>query len=429
MQKSRYKWVILIILSLFLIVQASDTYIISAVSPNLITEFHISEETLGFLFSATLVVATVLYPVWGYLYDKYSRKTLTSIIAFILGATTWLNALTRVFSQFFVTRLLTALGYPIPSGAYTLTTDYFELKERGKAMGYINAAAPIGYLLGVVIPLAIIGAGMSWRYSFFITGGLSIIIGLMIFFLIKEIPRGASEPELEGKLASDIYKVKLSDLLKILKNRSLLFLFLQSFFGTFPWNVISFWMITYMALERNLPYSTIMIVMVVWILVMVAGNIISGYLSDYLFKKTLRGRAVLGSVVVFISAILIYLTMYSVSFNEFFIFGTLTALEIPMAGPSVNASVMDVTEPELRGSATAYLNFFSSVGSFIAPALVGVIAITVSLQFAITVISATTWIICGVLFTILIFTLPRDIKRLRSVMKSRREQLESVLKK
>jgi len=83
MPKSMYKWVILIILSLFLIVQASDTYIISAVSPDLITEFHISEETLGFLFSATLVVATVLYPIWGYWYDKYSRKTLTSIIAFI----------------------------------------------------------------------------------------------------------------------------------------------------------------------------------------------------------------------------------------------------------------------------------------------------------------------------------------------------------
>jgi len=40
--------------------------------------------------------------------------------------------------------------------------------------------------------------------------------------------------ELEGKLTSDIYKVKFSDLKKIFKNKSLLFLFLQGFFGVFP---------------------------------------------------------------------------------------------------------------------------------------------------------------------------------------------------
>ncbi|MGC8709957.1 MAG: hypothetical protein ACP5RL_06680 [Thermoplasmata archaeon] len=78
-----------------------------------------------------------------------------------------------------------------------------------------------------MIPLLIIGAGLSWRYSFFITGCISLIIGVMVHALIKEIQRGSSEPELEGKLVSDIYRVKLSDLKKILKNRSLLFLFLQ----------------------------------------------------------------------------------------------------------------------------------------------------------------------------------------------------------
>ncbi|MGC9204626.1 MAG: MFS transporter [Thermoplasmata archaeon] len=100
-------------------------YILSAVSPQLITEFHISYEDLGLLFTSTLIIATVLYPVWGYLYDKYSRKFLTSIMALVLGATTWLNALTMAFSQFLITRLITSIGYPVPSGVFTLTSDYF----------------------------------------------------------------------------------------------------------------------------------------------------------------------------------------------------------------------------------------------------------------------------------------------------------------
>ena len=95
---------------------------------------------------------------------KYSRKFLTSIMALVLGATTWLNALTRAFSQFFITRLLTAIGYPVPSGVFTLTSDYFEPRSRGRAMGFINAATSVVYLPGIMIPLLIIGAGLSWRY-------------------------------------------------------------------------------------------------------------------------------------------------------------------------------------------------------------------------------------------------------------------------
>ena len=422
----RYKWTVLIILSAFLGIQAADTYILSAVSPQLIAEYHVNYVTLGILFSSTLVIATVLYPVWGYWYDKHSRKSLTAILAFLLGSTTWLNALSRVFSQFFITRLLTAIGYPIPSGVYTLTSDYFELKNRGKAMGFINAATPIGYLLGIMIPLTIIGAGLSWRYSFFITGGVSLIIGALIYFFIKDLPRGNSEPELEGKLTSDIYKVKLSDLKQILKNRSLLLLFLQSFFGTVPWNTISFWIITYMSIERKLPYFTIMVVMLVWIVMMVAGNVVSGYLSDLLFKKTPSGRVVLGTIVVFLSAILIYFTMYSPTFTGFLAFGMLTAFEIPMAGPSVNAAVMDITVPELRGSATAYLNFFSSAGSTVGPFLGGILGAAVSLKYSITLISSATWIICGILFAILIFTMPGDVRKLRGILKSRGAELDGL---
>ncbi len=428
MSKDRYKWLVVAIMSAVLMVQAADTYVVSAVTPELIMEFHVSDAVLGILFTGALIIGAVLYPVWGYFYDKYSRKFLTSLLAFILGATTWINAMSKTFGQFFITRLITGIGYPTPSGAYTLTADYFPPKSRGKAMGFINAASPIGYILGIFIALSLLGAGLNWRYSFYVTATISLIIGAMIYFLVKEVPRGASEPELEGKLTSDIYKVKLSDLQKILKNKTLLLLFMQSFFGTFPWTIISFWIITYMAMDMKLPDSTIMIVMLVFIISMVFGNILSGYLSDFLFKRIISGRAILGAVVVFLSAILIYLMMYSPTFEGFFIFGIITAFEIPMAGPSVNAIVMDVTEPELRGSATAYLNFFSSIGSSFGPGLAGIVATVVSLQFAITFISSITWIICGIIFTILIFIIPKDITNFRERMRIRGEQLDLAKK-
>ncbi|MEM1575858.1 MAG: MFS transporter, partial [Nitrososphaerota archaeon] len=237
------------------------------------------------------------------------------------------------------------------------------------------------------------------------------------------VPRGTSEPELSGKLVSDIYKVKLSDLKIILKNKSLLLLYAQGFFGVFPWNALTFWVITHMAVERKFSSELIMIVMIVFLLAMIIGNIIAGYLSDFLFKKTKRGRAMFGAIVVFFSALLIYLAMYSETFESFLFFGVLTAFEIPMAGPSVSAAITDVTEPELRGSATAYLRFFENIGSSISPALVGIISMSSTLQFSITLISSLTWIICGILFVFLTLVIPSDIDRLRAVMKKRAEEL------
>jgi len=418
-----YRWFVVIILFLFLTFHSADLFIISAVNPQLIEEFKVDYVTMGFLFSISLLIATILYPLWGFLYDKYSRKLLVSLAALIWGSTTWINALSRVFSQFFTTRIITTIDDAAPPGVYSLVADYFEPKDRGKAMGVINASSPIGAILGTVIPLIIIDAGLNWRNAFFITGSIGIIMGLIIYFFIKDVPRGTSEPELSGKLVSDIYKAKLSDLKILLKNKSLLLLYAQGFFGVFPWNAITFWIITYMVMERKLSSELVMIVMVVWLIAMTIGNIIAGYLSDLLFRKTKRGRAMFGAIVVFFSALLIYLTMYSETFESFFFFGVLTAFEIPMAGPSVSAAITDVTEPELRGSATAYLRFFENIGSSISPALVGIISMGSTLQFSITLISSLTWIICGILFIFLALIIPKDIDRLRIIIRKRADEL------
>lgn len=423
MLKRSYQWFVVMIFFLFLVFHQADLFIISAVNPQLIEEFKVEYVTMGFLFSISLFIATMLYPLWGFLYDKYSRKNLVSLAALIWGSTTWINALSKVFPQFFITRILTTIDDAAPPGINSLVADYFEPKDRGKAMGIINASGPLGAILGTAIPLMIINAGLNWRNAFFITGTIGIITSLIIYFFIKDVPRGTSEPELSGKLISDIYKAKLSDLKMLLKNKSLLLLYAQGFFGVFPWNALSFWIITYLVMERKFTSELIMITMIAWLLAMIIGNIIAGYLSDFLFKRTKRGRAIHGAIVVFFSALLIYLAMSSETFESFFFFGILTAFEIPMAGPSVSAAITDITEPELRGSAAAWLRFFENIGSSISPALVGTISMGRTLGFAITLISTLTWIICGIFFISLALIITRDIDRLRNIIRKRAEEI------
>lgn len=128
----------------------------------------------------------------------------------------------------------------------------------------------------------------------------------------------------------------------------------------------------------------------------------------------------------FLSALLIYLTMNAKTREEFLIYGLLTAFEIPMAGPNVSAAITDVTEPELRSSASALQRFFENVGSAVSPAIVGVMAEKAALGEAITLISVSTWILCGIFFTILAVIISRDMERLRSLMKKRARELEQL---
>ncbi|UNQ73227.1 MFS transporter [Infirmifilum sp. NZ] len=420
----RYKWFVVLFFFAFLTVHEADRFIISAVAPQVKEEFNVTYGQLGLVFSLTVLVAAVLYPVWGYLYDRYSRKILAGLAALIWGFTTIFNALSRTFSQFFATRLATGIDDAAPPGIYSLVADYFEPYDRGKAMGLLNATGPLGAIIGSILALSLVGAGMSWRSAFFITGPIGVVIGILTILLVKDVPRGSSEPELEGLLVEDIYKARLSDLSKLLRIRSLLLLYLQGFWGVFPWNAITFWIITYMEVERGFTPDFVMVVMVLWLVAMTAGNIVAGYLGDRLFRVTKRGRALLGAVVVLFSAILIYLTMNATATEEFLIFGLLTAFEIPMAGPNVVAMITDVTEPELRASATGYLRFFENIGSAVSPALTGFMAEGLSLGAAITIVSASTWLLCFVFFTLLAIVIPKDIDRLRRIIRERADQLK-----
>jgi len=421
-QRDLYKWYVVIMFFLFLVFHEADRFIISGIASALMDEFKIGYSELGYLFTLTILVAAILYPLWGYLYDKYSRKLLVSLAAFIWGATTWINALAKTYIQFFTTRILTGIDDAAPPGIYAMVSDYFEPQQRGKAMGLINASAPIGAILGSVLAL-MIGMKINWRLAFYITGSIGIIIGILIYLTIRDIPRGSSEPELKGLLKTDIFTAKIKDLVKLLRNKSLLLLYLQGFFGVFPWNAITFWIVTYLIRERGLPEESVLGIMVSWLIMMMFGNIVGGILGDIMFTKTKRGRAIFGAIVVFLSAFLIYETMISPTTELLMIFGALTAFEIPMAGPNVSAAITDIIEPELRGSATSNLRLFENIGSALSPLVVGMMAEEHNLGYAITTISVSTWILCGIFFTILAIIIPKDIDRLRQQMRERAEQL------
>jgi MFS family permease len=60
---------------------------------------------------------------------------------------------------------------------------------------------PLGYLMGMVLAL-LLRDQVGWRGVFYITGSIGVLLSFVIFFFVREAPRGKSEPELANLAGS-----------------------------------------------------------------------------------------------------------------------------------------------------------------------------------------------------------------------------------
>jgi MFS family permease len=382
--RSKYRWFVFAVFFTFMLLHQSDKLLIGPLTTPIMETFGIDEVQMGWVFTGALLVGAFLYPLWGYLYDRYSRSKLLSLASFIWGSTTWLSAIAPTYPIFLATRASTGVDDSSYPGLYSLMADYFGPAIRGKVYGLLQLTQPLGYMIGLIVATLLSGI-LGWRSVFFITGSLGLVLGVIILFAVKEMPRGRSEPELANLDQIGIYRFDKKIALNLFRKRSLLLLFAQGFVGVFPWNVITFWFFRYLQTERNYDETQVLFTMAPAVLVLASGYFVGGAIGDFFFKRTPRGRVLVSMVGVLTGAILLILTLSVPLENRglFLVLLMATALFIPFASPNVISTVYDITLPEVRSTALAIQYFIEDSGAALAPLLAGYIARDASLHTAI----------------------------------------------
>jgi MFS family permease len=425
---NRYRWFVVSIFFAFMLLHQSDKLLIGPLTPEIIAEFGITKTQMGAVLTGALIMGTILYPVWGYLYDRFARAKLLALASFIWGSTTWVSAIVKTYPGFLATRASTGIDDSSYPGLYSLIADYFEPKMRGKIYGILQLTQPIGYLLGMVMAL-MLAPSIGWRSVFYITGGLGILLAALILFGVKDMPRGQAEPELQGLDEIGQYQFSWEQAKQVFKKRSMWFIFLQGFAGVFPWNVITYWFFTYLAEERGYDENSILFTMAPIIIILAGGYFLGGALGDWLFNRTLNGRVITSSIGVLTGAIFLYFAINTPVENRtaFFVLMALTAIFMPLSSPNVISTVYDITLPEVRSTALAVEYFIENSGAAIAPLLAGIIADASDLRTAILTICISTWVLCFFLYLGALFFVPKDIKTLRAQLKERASLDQSLL--
>lgn len=447
-KRKNYRWFVFAVFLMFMLLHQSDRLLIGSLEKTVEETFKIGVKEWGWINTGALIVGALFYPFWGWAADKWSRSKLISLASFIWGITTWFGAIAPTYPWFLAARSSTGIDDSSYPGLYSLMGDYFEPKKRGVVYGLLQTMQPVGYIIGMALAL-FLGGAIGWRNVFIITGSLGVVMAAIIFLWVKDVPRGQSEVELKDIQDLDKkFKFNWKAVGTLFKQPTMIMVFLQGFFGVFPWNVITFFFIGYLqSAERgNFSDSAVMLTMVPAVLALAAGYPLGGWLGDKLFKKVKSGRAIVGTIGVLLGAVLMTLTLsvppntfypflgITVSSNVlFFVLLLITAIFVPFASPNVIAIVYDITVPEIRSTANAVESFIESIGAASAPIITGYIIDGMEKSgaakprtSAMLIICLSAWLLCFLFFLVTIFLVPKEVNRMHAELERRAEADKAV---
>lgn len=424
--KNRHRWISVSIFFLFMLLHQTDRLLIGPLTSSIMAEFNLTEIQMGGIITGSLILGSVFYPIWGFLYDRYARPKLLALASFIWGITTWLSAIAPTARLFLISRASTGIDDSSYPGIASLISDYYPPEKRSRFFGFLQLAIPLGYLLGLILALNL-GEIIGWRMIYIFTGLLGLLLSILIYFGVKDVPRGSSEPELSSIPNTLLPRFSFSQLQDLIKIPTLRFLFLQGFFGVLPWQVITFWSFRYLEVERNYTSQTISSIMIPAVLFVGAGYFVGGLLGDAFYSKNTRGRLYVSIAGVVLGALFLTLTL-TIPIEKVEIFRILLAITsffIPLASPNIASTVYDVVLPEIRSTATSIQYFLGNLGSAFAPLLAGAIGQKYSLGTAILSISLIAWLVTAAILILGVYYLPEDMNKMHQELRVRASSSKS----
>ena len=191
-----YKGVVLGLLVTAYTLNFIDRTIIATIGQAIKDDLKITDTQLGLLGG---LYFALLYTLLGIpiarLAERFNRVNIISAAILIWSGFTALCGTATSFAQLAAYRFGVGFGEAgLSPPAHSLISDYFEPKRRATALSVYSFGIPLGTMIGAVAG-GWLAQNFSWRIAFLIVGAPGIVIAVVMKLLIKEPPRGHSEPD------------------------------------------------------------------------------------------------------------------------------------------------------------------------------------------------------------------------------------------
>ena len=429
--KKQNKWSTLLALSLGYFVDQGEAQAMSVFSPVLRQIWGLSYQNLSWITFVRSLLQALSSPFWGYLADKYSRKKVIFWGTGIWGLWTLAVGFSQNFGQLLTIRVISGIGLGcLMPATFSIMADTFAPNVRGPVPAVLEAVGVSG-IIAFWLGLRLLATPDHWRWGFIILGTASILSGLIILLFVDEPVRGASEPEMRGRLteqAASRYQTQIDGFKKVLAIPTIRVAILQGLAGSMPWVIMGAFFILWLVEERGLSTQQAPIAFGAIMVGMVLSNIIGGILGDWAEKKSPKyGRAIVGqgSVIAGVPFTwFLFTRTENWSLLQIALLCFVTALFIGWPGKGSKEPMMPAVSPlELRYTAFAATTFIENGFAAVVALIFGFIADKIDLHTAMIWTIPVPWILCAILYSGFYFTYPKDSAKLRELMAQRAAEL------
>ncbi|MGB8418894.1 MFS transporter [Paraburkholderia sp.] len=373
-QKHRDRWTVAWLLFIITIINYADRGVLGVVAPVLIKNFGLSIKEFGIIASGF---------GWGYVLFVFLGGAIVSVLgpkrSFMYSSVLWSIAIMLFgaasgFASLLGLRILfgASEGIVFPSGTQ-LIGNWFPDKEHVRATSLMGAGIPLGSL--IVIPTAVwLTSAYGWRAPFLLLGVVGLIWAVLCKIYICDKPAESASVSIENAVAH-APSVPWS---RILNSKTLWLTGAAFFSSAYVLYFILNFLPTYLVRERHMEFSHVAYFGALPWIFMAIGALISGPISDFVYKRTrsLRAsRSYLAGICLVLTGVIISLTLFVTNTFLIVFLISIASLINFTTNPIFFAIPIDAC-PENSAAASSLTTGIGSLAGIFAPLLTGFIVNT-----------------------------------------------------
>ena len=349
---------------------------LSVAAPFLIAELKLSTTVMGLLLSAFFWPYSFMQTPAGWAVDRYGVKRVYAWGYALWSLAAAATGLAWGLATLCIARVFVGVGQSVIFPAHTrAVANWFSARERGTATAGANAGNRLGQAaVNGIGPLLVVAFG--WKLFFIATGVLPLVWLLPWMKFMSRWEDSTGVASTAGADSSRRQQASFIESLALLKQRSMLGIFLGFFAYDYAWILLYTWLPGYLKMERGFSTKEMAIFSSVPYLAGFVVAMVSGVLSDWLVRRgydELRVRKTFMVVGMAIGCLIIPAGMVADKMTAVWL------IAIALCGLSISAIssfalTQTVCERKITGTAAGLQNFGGNLGGIIAPALTGFIA-------------------------------------------------------
>jgi len=371
-QPRLYPRTALVVLTALNLLNYIDRSVLFAVQPLVQVEFHRSDADFGLLTSAFFLFYMFAAPLMGPLADRYSRRLIVVMGAFLWSGAALLTAATHSFQTLLIRHTLVGIGEAsFVTISPTLVADLFPEQKRGRILGVFYLAIPVGTALGYIIG-GNLGPRFGWRSPFYVASIPGFVLALLLLF-IPEPERGMHDslPETPER----------STILGLARNPAFWTATLGMATMTFALGGLSVWMPTFLSRVRGYPLARANLIFGgITAFDGTVASLAGGWLGDRLLRRTKTGYYLVSAASMAMGVPVMIVALYTT--GRTMLPGILLAEFLLLLNTApLNAALINSVGAHIRATAIA-VNIFMIhlLGDALSPWLIGKISDRSSLQ-------------------------------------------------